>query len=144
MPDRSSIRTGGLTGAAAARTVGPAPGGTVLIVDLDAGARAEMTAWLRRAGYATAEAEAFEEARQALAARSFDVLVVAVRLGAFNGLHLVITARAAQPALRAVLTTSADDRALASEARQVDAACLVKPIVCDALLAAVAQGHQET
>ena len=82
--------------------------------------------------------------RQVLAARPFDVLVVALRLGAFNGLHLVITARAAYPELRAVLTTSADDRALASEARQVDAACLVKPIVRDALLTAVAQGHNES
>src|SRR2546425_12968900 len=111
MPDRSSIEPNGPGGAPAARTV--------LVVDPDGAARSEMAAWLRAAGYVTFEADAFEEARQLLAARPFDAMVVGLRLGAFNGLHLVITARAAHPALRAVLTTSADDRALASEAPHV-------------------------
>jgi DNA-binding NtrC family response regulator len=129
MPDRLSIQSA---------AAGPA---TVLVVDADGPARGQMAEWLRGAGYATLEAAAFDQARRLLAAGPPDVLVVGLRLGAFNGLHLVITARAVHPALRAVLTTSAEDAALEREARQADAAYVVKPILRDALLAAVAHGH---
>jgi DNA-binding NtrC family response regulator len=117
----------------------PATRGTVLLVDPDHGTRAEMADWLHGAGYATLEAEAFDEGRHLLASRAPDVLVAGVRLGAFNGLHLVITARSARPDLRAVLTTSADDGALAGEARQAGAVYLVKPIGRETFLAAVVQ-----
>ena len=144
MPDRSSIKGMDGTGRAAAAATGTAvvaPPGTVLVVDPDGGVREEIAAWLRGAGYVTVESDRFDDARQVLAARPFDVLVVGLRLGAFNGLHLVITARATHPALRAVLTTSAEDRGLGDEARQADAVCLVKPVGREALLAAVARGH---
>ena len=126
LPERSSIDGHGGTAA-------------VLVVDPDRRTRAERAGWLRDAGYAIREAASFEEARHLLAAAPPDVLVVRDRLGAFNGLHLIISARAARPALRAVLLTSADDPTLEAEARQAAAACLVKPILRDALLAAVAQ-----
>jgi DNA-binding NtrC family response regulator len=114
---------------------------TVLVVDPDAGIRSEMVDWLRAAGYGTREAESFEDARRLLAAAPPDVLVAELRLGAFNGLHLVITARAAWPHIRAVLTTTARDGALAGEARQIDAAYLIRPIGREAFLAAVAHGR---
>jgi two-component system response regulator RegA len=131
MPDRLSIPAGP-----------PAPAATALVVDPDERARGEMADWLRAAGYATREAQAFEEARRVLLApKAPDVLVVELRLGAFNGLHLIISARAAHPNLRAVLTTRADDVAVGVEARQADSAYLPKPLRRAAFLAAVAHGH---
>jgi DNA-binding NtrC family response regulator len=112
---------------------------TVLVVDPDRPARAELLGWLRDAGYAIREAATFEEARRLLQTMPPDVLVAGLRLGAFNGLHLIISARAVHPELRAVLLTSSEDAALAIEAERTDAACLVKPILRDAFLAAVAR-----
>lgn len=112
---------------------------TVLVVDPDRLARAELLGWLRDAGYGIQEAATFEEARLLLQTVPLDVLVAGLRLGAFNGLHLIISARAAHPELRAVLVTASEDAALAIEAERTEAACLVKPIRRDALLAAVAR-----
>jgi DNA-binding NtrC family response regulator len=114
---------------------------TVLVVDPDGAARGESVGWLAAAGYTTREAESFEDARRLLAVDPPDVLVAGLRLGAFNGLHLVITARAASPTMRAVLTTSAEDSSLADEARQIDVAYVTRPIGREALLAAVAHGR---
>ena len=129
MPERSSISQ---------------PTTTVLVVEPDGDGRAELIGWLRTAGYATREADSFEDARRLLASDPPDVLVAGLRLGAFNGLHLVITARAAWPRIRAVLTTSAEDGSVAEEARLIDVACLTRPISREGLLAAVAHGRDSS
>ncbi len=126
MPDRSSILQ---------------HHATVLVVDPDGSTRAELSGWLRGAGYTTREADSFEEARRQLGDDPPDVLVAGLRLGAFNGLHLAITARAAYPDIRAVLTTSTEDGSLAREARQIDVAVVTRPIRRETLLAAVAHGR---
>jgi DNA-binding NtrC family response regulator len=124
---------------------GPIPAtATVLIVESDHRTRAEMAHWLRDAGYAAREAATFEEARAALASAPPAVLVASLRLGAYNGLHLVISARAARPALRAVVVTNADDSAVADEAREAGAVYLAKPIRRHALLEAVDRRRQNT
>jgi DNA-binding NtrC family response regulator len=117
---------------------GPAAA-TALLVEPDRRARGQIAGWLRDAGYGIQEAESFEQARARLQAAPPDVLVAGLRLGAFNGLHLIITARAARPELRAVLLTSTEDAGLAAEALRSDAVYLVKPILRDAFLAAVAK-----
>src|SRR4051794_25881349 len=115
-----------------------APATTVLVVDPDRSVRSEVGGWLRDAGYALLEAATFEEARRVLASAAPDVLVAGLRLGAFNGLHLVISARAKRPSLRAVLVTSIDDAAVADEARRVGAAYIRRPVGRGALLEAIA------
>jgi DNA-binding NtrC family response regulator len=110
---------------------------TVLVVDPDSAARREIAAWLRDAGYAPQEAATFEEARRALATARPHALVAGLRLGAFNGLHLVITARAAHPTLRAVVVTAAEDAAVARQAQQAGAGYLIKPLHRGALLDAI-------
>src|SRR3954469_18804318 len=90
----------------------------VLIVDPDARSRAELVLWLRHPGYAPIDAVSFEEARHWLTTSRIDVLVTALRLGAFNGLHLVIAARGLQPHLRAVVTALEADPGVSGEARQ--------------------------
>ena len=111
----------------------------VLVVESDARARGQIADWLQDAGYVIQEADTFERARRLLHVTPPDVLVAGLRLGAFNGLHLIISARATHPELRAVLLSSTEDAALATEARRSDARYLVQPIQRDLLLAAVAE-----
>jgi DNA-binding NtrC family response regulator len=115
---------------------------SVLIVESDPSARAEMAHWLREAGYAPREAATFEEARVALTTAPPAVLVAGLRLGAFNGLHLVLSARAARPALRAVVVTTADDSTVAEAAHEAGAVYLTKPIRRGALLDAIDRRRQ--
>jgi two-component system nitrogen regulation response regulator GlnG len=113
---------------------------TVLVVDPDSAAREETAGWLSDAGYGVRDAGSFEDARRMLDSAAPEILLTAVRLGAFNGLHLIIAARAVRPGLRAILTTAAEDPALRGEADRLDVECLVKPVTRDALLAVVARG----
>jgi two-component system response regulator AtoC len=110
-----------------------------LVVEPDAGIRALLVSWLRDSRYTAEGAASFEAARRVLSRRPPDLLITDVRLGAFNGLHLVITTRASRPALRAIVITAVDDAALRAEAMEADAGYLVKPVTREALLDAAAQ-----
>jgi DNA-binding NtrC family response regulator len=112
-------------------------GTSVLIVDPDGASRDEMVRWLTSAGYAARAARSFGEARRMLGTAAPRVLIATLRLGAFNGLHLVITGRTEHPAMRAIVLTATDDPGVADEARRVQAACLVRPVQRDVLIAAV-------
>ena len=70
----------------------------------------------------------FEEARTSLLAETADVLVVDVRLGAFNGLHLAHIARLRNPKMMVIAVSGFDDPVLRAEAAGIGAAYLVKPI----------------
>jgi CheY-like chemotaxis protein len=72
---------------------------------------------LSGAGHRVTGAGTFETAWQAYTADPPDVVVAAVRLGAYNGLHLVIRARAHNANLGGVVTSRAADPALEAEAR---------------------------
>jgi DNA-binding NtrC family response regulator len=63
----------------------------------------------------------FEAARQRLARTRPDILVVNVRLGPYNGLHLVYLARLRNPQVDAMVYGGADDLPLAMEAQQAGA-----------------------
>ncbi len=54
--------------------------------------RTDLATALRVAGHTVAEAESFQEATQYLAQNCPRILITDVRLGAFNGLHLVLRA----------------------------------------------------
>jgi hypothetical protein len=66
------------------------------------------------------------------------LLIVDVRQGAYNGLHLVVRAHAEDPELAAIVTHSTFDPVLESEAAAEGAVYLIKPIAKDALLGIVA------
>jgi hypothetical protein len=63
----------------------------------------------------------FETARRLLVAAPPVLLLTPVRLGAYNGLHLVYLARAAKCGTRCVLTGRPADRALVREAQGLGA-----------------------
>jgi DNA-binding response OmpR family regulator len=89
----------------------------ILVVEPDADLRTRQAVALSRAGHRVTGAASFESARQALKSEAPDVLITAVRLGAFNGLHLIMRARAAHPTLVAILTAHAADPILEAEGR---------------------------
>jgi len=118
-------------------SIEPPPSARALVVDPGRDARARLAAWITAAGYATRTAASFEEARHLLEHGGTDVLVTNLRLGPFNGLHLVITARLIAPAIRAiVLTMPAELATVAAEADPLGAVCLASP-TREALLAAM-------
>ncbi len=65
---------------------------------------------------------------------SVDVLITDVRLGAFNGLQLVVRAKSISPDVVAVVLTGFDDHVLHQEAVGVGAHFLLKPIRVEQLL----------
>jgi two-component system nitrogen regulation response regulator GlnG len=109
----------------------------ILLVEPDADVRTRQAVALSAAGYRVKGAATFEAARQELVDDAPDLVVTAVRLAAFNGLQLVIRARAHNPPLPVVLTAAASDPALEAEARAHGAAFLAGSTNIDALVALV-------
>jgi DNA-binding response OmpR family regulator len=107
---------------------------SVLVVDADSKALAETSAALADAGYLVIQASSFADARRRLVLTKPDVLITAVRLGGFNGLHLVISSRATLPGTIAIVTHGVPDPALQADAAEHDAMYVVKPVDWPAFL----------
>lgn len=115
---------------------------SILVVDVDQPSVARRLEWLTQAGYAASGATSFEEGTLLLEQRPA-LLVVACRLGAFNGIHLVMRGRSRNPQLPAiVLGNTAGDGAV--DAQAFGAVFGVKPESAEELLALVAAGLSET
>jgi DNA-binding NtrC family response regulator len=114
----------------------------VLVVAAEPRSADEMLEWLRAAGYDAHGATSFDEARTRLRTAAPQLLIADIRLGAFNGLHLVITTHTDHPGMRALVLASTDDPLLATEARLANAGYLIRPVTRDTLLAAVAETLQ--
>ena len=111
---------------------------TVLVVDSDLLALALTAGVLRQAGYACTSAASFADARASLADTSPDLLITVVRLGAFNGLQLVLRRFLRDPSRRAIVTDIVHDPLLEREARRAGAVYTVTPISPRDLLGLVA------
>ena len=109
----------------------------VLIVDADSEMLASTAKILSDAEYLVTMASSFEEAKQRLALARPDLLIADVRLGDYNGLHLVLRGRADYPEMAAIVTHVARDRVLEAEATTQGAVYLVKPLKAPRLLDAV-------
>ena len=103
----------------------------VLIVEDDDATRNALKAVLAHAGYDTTAAGTFEAGMQALISDVPDLLITDVRLGEYNGLQLVATAR--EP-ISAIVLTGFPDPVLQREARLLGADYLMKPVSPPALL----------
>lgn len=90
------------------------------------------------AGYRVTGIRTFAEGKRAMTDSMPDVLLTDIRLGAYNGLQLVIRARAANPRLRAIVVTGFPDPVVRREAESLDALHLEKPVDLDSLRALVA------
>ena len=98
----------------------------VLVVDDDPGILALVTTWLETAGYDVETAGNFAAAKLHVG-RPMEVLIVDVRLEAFNGLQLAILARSSDSTMRIVVMSGWDDPVLQAEAASIGAVFLPKP-----------------
>jgi two-component system, NtrC family, response regulator HydG len=116
----------------------------VLIVDDDEVYLEGMKELLEESGYMVDLASSFDGGKQRLREHSPDLLIIDVRLGAFNGLQLISTGRVRIPA---IVVTGFDDSVLRADADGFGASYVVKPIKPSALLALIQQklsinGHE--
>jgi DNA-binding response OmpR family regulator len=107
---------------------------SVLIVDDDEAMVRLITTWVVRAGHKAVSFGQFADAKSYLATAKPDAIIADVRLGAFNGLQLVIQARAENPEITAIVLTGFYDPVLSGEVSKLGASYLVKPITPDQLL----------
>jgi DNA-binding NtrC family response regulator len=106
----------------------------ILLVDDDENMLRLIGGWVQGAGHEVVAFTQFTDAKNYLATSKPDVIIADVRLGAFNGLQLVIQAKLEHPDIKAVVLTGFYDAVLASEVSKLGAAYLVKPIRSEQLL----------
>jgi DNA-binding response OmpR family regulator len=111
----------------------------ILVVDENTAARTEVMELLSRARYQVAGASNFMEAKTALSTLVPDLLITELRLGDFNGLHLVVRARSSQSAIATIVLTRFPDPVLEAEAKRLGAAYLVNPVKPAELLTVVSR-----
>jgi two-component system response regulator RegA len=100
---------------------------TVLIVDSNPAALTRTARVFRDAGYHVMTTASFESARWRLRAVPPDLLVTDVRLGDYNGIHLVIRGRSQDQGLPAIVTDVAVDRVLEADAATYGAVYMARP-----------------
>jgi DNA-binding response OmpR family regulator len=113
---------------------------TLLIVEPDFPSSCAMVESLTPGRYRTLTAPEFGIAMQLLHSERPQLLITVVRLGQFNGLHLVVLGRASDPRLAAIVIDDRKDPVLERESKQAGAiAYLAKPIAAPELLRRVAE-----
>ena len=115
----------------------------MVIVEDDPATLAGWVELLGEAGYDVVGAASFEAGRDALKG-SPALLIVDVRLGAYNGLQLIIRARSDRPDIPLILVTGYADNAVRSAADLWGAMYLDKPVDPNRLLNAVANAFEST
>jgi DNA-binding NtrC family response regulator len=108
--------------------------GHAVVVDDDASVLRLLKDLLASAGFEVEAFNDFQAAKERLKSGGVDVLVTDVRLGAFNGLQLVVRAKTTSPDVIAIVLTGFDDSVLHQDAVGVGAHFLLKPIRVEQLL----------
>ncbi len=106
----------------------------VLLVEDDESVMRLLERWFSQAGYDVVSCPRFLDARHFLAAHTPDVLVTDVRLGEYNGLHLVMLAKGSKPESVAIVVSGFDDSVMRDEAQRAGAVFLLKPLDREELL----------
>src|SRR5581483_8055891 len=110
---------------------------SVLVVDVDAQELQSTVLLLRAGGYRVTTAANFEEAKRQLASETPDLLITGLRLGPYNGLHLILRSRVDHPERAAIVTTRFPDPVLQEEAHRQRANFVVTPLPANAFLETV-------
>ena len=100
----------------------------LLVVDDDLPLLRMLQRQLAKDGHEVVACARFEEAKQFLAREAPDALLTDIRLGAFNGLQLVVWAKQEYPNLPTIVLSAFDDPLLRREAEGWGATYLVKPV----------------
>jgi DNA-binding NtrC family response regulator len=98
----------------------------IFVVSGDDSHRSRLIDVLSGAGYRTTGAATFAEAKQMLGSSSADLVIAEERLGAFNGLHVIVLGRSYRPDLKAIVMTTQKDAALETDARRLNVDCVVE------------------
>jgi DNA-binding response OmpR family regulator len=107
---------------------------TILIVDPDHRTRASLGRVLSNEGYRVVTTTTFEDASAGLALTKPDAIIADIRLGAYNGLHLIFRARSILADVVGIVTDATIDPVLETEAAAAQVAYLAKPLEREALL----------
>jgi DNA-binding NtrC family response regulator len=116
---------------------------SVVVVDGNALDRTNTVALLEAAGYRVRAARSFDEAKALLAEEPPDILITDLRLGQYNGLHLVLRTRSNHPEMAALVTSRVADPVLEAEAHRQRAHFILVPLTPPQLLQAVASSLGE-
>ena len=115
---------------------------TVLVVHPDRRGLSSLVELLQAAGYDVTGSSTFAEARKLLEKLSPQLLIAHVRLGAFNGLHLVLHRHAVAPTSASIVIDTAGrmDDELARQAKRLSASYVVEPTEPAGWIALIAKG----
>ena len=100
-------------------------GPTALVVEPSAADAVWMALMLSELGFRVIVSDSFQDARAQLTVPP-TLLVTELRLGEYNGLHLVLRGKSSHPQLAAIVTSRIDDPVLYTEAEQLGATYVVK------------------
>lgn len=100
---------------------------SILVVESNPTDLVETVNVLRAAGYLVSHASGFHDASRLLASDPPDLLIAGVKLGAYNGLHLIVRAHAKHPEMASIVTSDVADSVLESEAGRQRAIYLTRP-----------------
>jgi DNA-binding response OmpR family regulator len=114
-------------------------GCSVLVVEPSLDELLVVLSRLTTRGFRVTVAETFAQAKPLLLSQPPSVLVTALRLGAYNGLHLVLRGKAVRPDMAALVTSTVDDVVLRADAEGMGATFIVTPVSEHDLIAAVLQ-----
>jgi CheY-like chemotaxis protein len=100
----------------------------IVLVNADPATLRKTERRLSEEGYLVAAVGGFERAKALLTSITPDLLVVDVRLHAFNGLHLAARSKLDRPALQVIVTHATEDPVLDREAARQGARFVVNPL----------------
>ena len=100
----------------------------LLVVDSDRARLSVVERALASTGNQVACVSNFEDAKERLLFAPPDLLVSAIRLGQYNGLHLVLRAHADHPEMPAIVMNEEADPVLEAEARNAGAVYVTTPV----------------
>jgi CheY-like chemotaxis protein len=109
----------------------------IILVDANRRALRRVEAMLKREGYRVVASTSFVRAKKLLESKTPDLLITAIRLGAYNGLHLAIGSHFDHPEVPILITHTSEDAVALAEARRYGASFIVAPLSNPRFLPAV-------
>jgi DNA-binding response OmpR family regulator len=110
---------------------------SVLVVEPTLSDAIAVASTLTKHHFQVTLAESFVKAKERIGSRPPDVLITDIRLGEYNGLHLVLRATALRARTAAIVLSSSMDEVLRADAEAMGATFMVKPVSERDLAAAV-------